>query len=80
MEKVIRAVTSLKQNENRIVTQILKAMINAQVPGFCTEVLDACDKLGTSLHALLKVKDVRKFLTCGVIAVRSVVKKDAVIV
>ena len=71
MEKVIRAVTSLKHNENRIVTQILKAMLDAQVPGFCTEVLDACGKLGTSLDALVKVKDVRKFLKKCVVSLQS---------
>ena len=63
MEKVIRAVTALQHSENRIVTQILKAMLAAHVPGFCTEVIDACRMLGTSLEELMAVKDVRKFLT-----------------
>ena len=71
MEKIILAVKTLNLGEQRISKQILKVMFEKQVPGFCTELSEACDILGVSLQELLEVKDVRKFLKKKVISIQS---------
>ena len=71
MEKVILAVSTLKCNEKRISKQLLEAMLVKQVPGFCTEFLEACTILEVTLESLLKVEDVRKELKKKVVQLQA---------
>ena len=56
VEKVVLAVETLKYGEDRISKRILSAMLQKQIPGFCTEVLEACDILGVSIDNLTRIK------------------------
>ena len=62
MEKVILAVETLSCNENRISKRILEAMMIKNVPGFCTELVEACQILDVSVEKLINEKDVRSML------------------
>ena len=62
MEKIILAVETLKLSENRLSKRILEAMLEKKVPGFCTEVLEACSIFGVSLQSLVCANDVRELL------------------
>ena len=60
MEKVILAVDTLNCDENRISRR--KAMMVKNVPGFCTELKEACTILDVSLDKLICRSDLRRFL------------------
>ena len=62
MEKIILAVETFKLDDNRISKKILKALYEKSVPGFCTELRDACTVYGVSIEKLTEVKNVRKLL------------------
>ena len=42
MEKIILAVETLNRNDNRLSKRIFGVMLEKIVPGFCTEVVEAC--------------------------------------
>ena len=71
MEKVILAVETLKLNENRLSKRILEVMLEKRVPGFCTEVIEACGIFGVSLNSLVCVNDVRELMKKRVIEIQS---------
>ena len=71
MEKIILAVETLNRDEMRISKNLLSIMMEKKVPGFCTEVSEACRLLGVSLDDLLMKKDVRQFLKRSVIKIQS---------
>ena len=71
LEKVVLGVETLKLEEDRISKQILKLMLEKKVPGFCTELLEACEILGVSIDYLINVEDVRELLKKKVIEVQS---------
>ena len=71
LEKVWLGVETLKLDENRISKQILKRMLEKKVPGFCTELLEACEILGVSIDELVKVGNTREELKRKVIQIQS---------
>ena len=71
MEKVILAVETLRLDENRLSRRIFEAMFKKQIPGFCSEVVEACNILGVSIEVLVTVKDVRQVLKERVIDIQS---------
>ena len=71
MEKVVLGVETLKLDDNRISKQILKLMLEKKIPGFCTELIEACTILGVSLDDLMNVRDVRNVLKKKVIEIQS---------
>ena len=62
IEKIILAVETLKLGENRISRRILEAMLVKVVPGFCSELVEACSIVGTSIEKLMSENDVRQVL------------------
>ena len=71
MEKVILAVETLRLDENRLSRRIFEAMFNKQIPGFCSEVVEACSILDVSIERLVTVKDVRQVLKERIIHIQS---------
>ena len=71
MEKVILAVETLSCNENRISKRILEAMMIKNVPGFCTELVEACQILDVSVEKLINEKDVRSMLKKKVVELQA---------
>ena len=59
MEKVILAVDTLKSDDTRIARMVLRSMMDKDVPGFCTELDEACQILGVSIDDLMSETDVR---------------------
>ena len=49
MEKIILAVETLKLDDNRISKRLLKALYEKSVPGFCSELNEACDVFQVSI-------------------------------
>ena len=62
IEKVILAANTLKQDDERIAKRLFRSLFEKKVPGFCTEVADACQALNVSLNELVKVSDPRKMM------------------
>ena len=62
MEKIVLAVETLNHNDNRLSKQILEAMLKKKVPGFCTEVAEACEIFQVTLDALEGENNVREVL------------------
>ena len=62
MEKVILAVEILKLTDERVSKKILEALMEKEVPGFCSEVAEACKILDVCLESLLKLNNVREHL------------------
>ena len=62
MEKIIIGVETFKLDDSRISKRILKALYEKSVPGFCTELNDACTVFDVSIERLMEVDDVRKML------------------
>ena len=71
MEKVILAVDTLNCDENRISRRILEAMMVKNVPGFCTELKEACTILDVSLDKLICRSDLRRFLKKKVVGIQA---------
>ena len=72
LEKIVLAVETLKLDENRLSKKILEAMLEKKVPGFCTEVIEACDVFQVSLDALKCENDVRVVLKKKAVELQSV--------
>ena len=62
MEKVILAAETCKLSNDRIVKKLLQRMMAKNVPGFCTEVTEACSILGVNFDELLEKGDIRSFM------------------
>ena len=71
LEKVVLGVETLKLDENRLSKQLLSRMLEKKVPGFCTELIEACEILGVSVDALVNVGDVREVLKKRVVDIQS---------
>ena len=71
MEKIILAVETLKLDENRLSRRIFEAMFRKQIPGFCSEVVEACSIVGVSIEMLVAVKDVRQVLKKKIMEIQS---------
>ena len=72
MEKIVLAVETLNLDDNRISKKLLEVMLQKKVPGFCTEVLEACEILQVSLDALKSESNVREVLKKKVVKLQSV--------
>ena len=62
MEKIILAVVTLNRNENRLSKRLLESMLNMNVPGYCTEVKNACKLLNIELEQVLKITNIRGYM------------------
>ena len=62
MEKIILAVVTLNRNENRLSRKLLKSMLDMNVPGYCTELKDACTRLNIELDQILNVTNIREYM------------------
>ena len=71
MEKVILAVKTLKLSKSRLSRRIFEAMLEKKIPGFCTEVIEACGIFEVSLQSLICVSDVRDVLKKKVVRIQS---------
>ena len=72
MEKIALAVETLNLDDNRLSKKILQAMLVKNVPGFCTEVVEACEIFQVSLDALKREANVREVLKKKVVQLQSV--------
>ena len=72
LEKIVLAVETLKLDDNRLSKKILEAMLVKKVPGFCTEVIEACDIFHVSLDALKCRNNVREVLKKKAVELQSV--------
>ena len=72
MEKVILAVETLSRDDEteRLAKKLLTSLLDKNVPGFCTELQDACTLLGVKLCDLMAEKDVRKTLKKKVVQIQ----------
>ena len=71
MEKILLAVHTLKLSENRISRKILISLMVKNVPGFCTEVKEACDIFQVSLSDLQKENNAREVLKKKLISMQA---------
>ena len=71
MEKIILAVDTLNRDENRISKQLLESMLKKNIPGFCTEVNDACKVFQVSLDELQKESNVRVVLKKKIVSMQA---------
>ena len=70
IEKVILAAETLNREDDRIAKTLLKALMDKDVDGFCTEVKEVCEVLGIGFDELIGEKDVRKKLKQRVIHIQ----------
>ena len=70
MEKVVHAVKTLQSNDECISKRLLSALFEKQVPGFCTEVTEACEILDVSFTDLLVEADIRDFMKKKVVEIQ----------
>ena len=70
MEKIVLAVETWNNDEDRVAKQLFQSLMRKKVNGFCTEVLDVCRILRVSFDELLKEKNVRKKLKAVVIKIQ----------
>ena len=69
-EKIILAVETLNNDDERIAKKLLQSLMVKQVDGFCTELTEVCSILNVSFSELLGENDVRKKLKSWVIKVQ----------
>ena len=72
LEKIVLAVETLKLDGNRLSKKILEAMLEKKVPGFCTEVIEACEIFHVSLDVLKGENDVRGVLKKKAVELQSI--------
>ena len=70
MEKVIIAVETCKRDDTRIARRLLVPMMEKNVPGFCTELKEACEILGVEFAELLDKNEIRPYLKEKVIEIQ----------
>jgi hypothetical protein len=71
MEKIILASKNLQYDDKRISKQLLKVMINKNVPGFCSELKEACNIFGVSIDELSEKRNIRIFLNKKLVLMQS---------
>ena len=71
LEKILLAVETFKLDDNRISKRLLTALYERSVPGFCSELNDACTVFDLSIEKLLEVNDVRKVLKKKVVTIQA---------
>ena len=71
LEKVVLGIQTLKRDDARISKQLLRALLAKNVPGFCTELSEACEILQVNIEELLTVKNVRTYMKKKVIIIQS---------
>ena len=71
MEKIILAVQTLNSDDTRISKQLLILLMSKNVPGFCSELSEACEILEVSINKLLVVNNIREVLKKKVIEIQS---------
>ena len=71
MEKIIHAVQTLNSDDNRISKRLFSRMYEKKVPGFCTEVDEACKVLNVSFEDCLVRKDIRSFMKKKVLEIQT---------
>ena len=62
MEKVILGAETLSRDDGRISRRLLKPLLEKNVPGFCTQLKEACSIFDVNLSELIEMKDVRKYM------------------
>ena len=62
MEKVILGAETLRRDDDRISKRLLKPLLEKNVPGFCTELKEACSIFEVKLSELVELNDVRKYM------------------
>lgn len=72
LEKIVLAAETLKLEDNRLSKKILEAMLKKKVPGFCTEVIEACEIFKVSLDTLINTNNVRDVLKKKAVEIQSV--------
>ena len=72
MEKVVLAVDVLSRDGERVAKKLLNEMLSKNVPGFCTELSDACNILKISLEELVGDSDIRKKLKEKVVGIQGI--------
>ena len=72
LEKIVLAVETLKLKDNRLSKKIFEAMLCKKVPGFCTEVIKACEVFQVSLDTLKNENNVREVLKKKAIEIQSI--------
>ena len=70
IEKIILAVETLNNDDERIAKKLLQSLMEKQVDGFCTELIDVCTVLNVSFTELLEENDVRKKLKSWILKVQ----------
>ena len=70
LEKVVLAVKILQCEGDRITKQILAAMLEKNVPGFCSELREACVILDVSIDDLMQEVNVRETLKQKIIKIQ----------
>ena len=71
MEKIILASKNLQYDDKRISKQLLKVMIRKKVPGFCSELEEACNVFSISIDELSEKRNIRKFLNKKLVKIQS---------
>ena len=66
----MHAVKTLQSDDRRIAKRLFSALFEKQVPGFCTEVTEACKILKVSFKDLLEKSDIRTYLKKVVIEIQ----------
>ena len=67
---MVHAVQTLQADDDRIAKRLFSALYEKKVPGFCTEVADACKILGVCFEELVDKTDIRSFLKEGLLKFR----------
>ena len=67
MEKVVHAVQTLQSDDNRIAKRLFSVLFEKKVPGFCTEVSEACNILGVCFEELVDKPDIRSYLKTRIV-------------
>ena len=59
VEKLVLAVETWRNDDNRVAKQLFQSLMEKNVNGFCTEVLEVCKIFNISFEELLAEKDIR---------------------
>ena len=70
MEKIVVGVETCNRADTRIARRLLVPMLEKNIPGFCTELKEACDILGVEFDQLLEKSEIRPYLKEKVIEIQ----------
>ena len=63
MERILLASKILQMSDNRISKQLLSSMLEKEIPGFCTSLVDSMKLIGiTNIHEIDNLTDKRKHI------------------